>query len=78
MGAELEEQVPKVQALQERTEDAGMALRQVAGSAAKMAGRAPRRQAEGSWQGDQSAAVAATARALQASAPVARRYYGAR
>ncbi|KAL4432231.1 hypothetical protein ABPG77_005993 [Micractinium sp. CCAP 211/92] len=78
MGAELEEQVPKVQALQERTEDAGMALRQVAGSAAKMAGRAPRRQAEGSWQGDQSAAVAATARALQASAPVARRYHGAR
>lgn len=78
MGAELEEQLPKVQALQERTEDTGTALREVAGSAAKMAGRAPRRQAEGGWQQEQSAAVAATARALQASAPVARRYYGVR
>ncbi|KAL4421488.1 hypothetical protein ABPG75_010779 [Micractinium tetrahymenae] len=78
MGAELEEQLPKVQALQERTEDTGTALRQVAGSAAKMAGRALRRQAAGGWQSEQSAAVAATARALQASAPVARRYTGVR
>lgn len=78
MGVEMDEQAGKIEALQQRAEDAGLGLRGVAKSAAKLVGRAPaeRRGASsaGGWQAGQDAASAAVARATLASAPAALRY----
>lgn len=75
MGEELEQQVPKVAALQQRTEAAGLSLKGVSRDAARLAGPAPRRRGGAAgWAADQDAATAAVARAAVASAPVARRY----
>ncbi|PRW32671.1 Synaptosomal-associated 25 [Chlorella sorokiniana] len=80
MGEELQDQAPKIEALQQRTEAAGLSLKGVSQDAARLVGPAPRqRQRRGgpaapSWAADQDAAAAAVARAAVAAAPTALKY----
>lgn len=73
----MEEQAPKLEALQQRTEDADMGLRSMAKGAAKLVGPAPhprRRASSANPYADQDAAAAAVARAAVATAPVAAKH----
>lgn len=80
MGDELQEQVPKIDALQQRTDAAGVSLKGVSRGAARLVGDAPRqRQRRGaaqapSWAADQDASAAAVARAAVAAAPTVAKY----
>lgn len=80
MGEELQDQGPKIEALQQRTEAAGFSLKGVSQGAARLVGAAPRqrqrRSTDGgpSWAADQDAAAAAVARAAVAAAPTALKY----
>lgn len=73
MGVELEEQNLKIEAMQQRTEEAGEGLKTVAKSAGKLVGREPR-AARCSAGAEQDAAAAAVANAAVKAAPMAVRY----
>lgn len=81
MGEELHEQAPKIDTLQQRTDEAGLSLKGVSRGAARLVGPAPRQHKRSgtdgpTWAADQDAAAAAVARAAVAAAPTALKYGG--